>query len=752
MKKLIKPEGLTINFTPSEKQLGVWNALQPNYCDHCGNYGLEMRHTRNDEYGNPIHEAVCTHCGNTDISENILQGGAAGGGKGQLLDAEIVTPSGIRRFGDLKVGDLVISATTGDSTEVVCLHPIEVRDYYRVSFVDGTHVDCSDNHIWRIYKSESSKIGGHTLMYAHQLHDWFRKKEMGLHEDMAIMVPLCKPVKFIHEGVDDRVEKLECLLKEHGCVNENGSVSFSTDSKLLADNVAFMARSLGKIVKVTENKATGSCDVLIWNAEGKQVTNVEYIGKREGRCITVSDSSGLYVTDGFTVTHNSYLGCVWLASSCIRFNGIRMAVARLTLKSLRETTWSTLYRLLLSWGLKENVHFVINNQFGYLDFWNGSRIQMVELSPSLKDPDYNSLGSLEITGAFVDEVSEICEKAVIVLASRIRYMVAETFVVGKIVLSTNPCQTWVRSTYVQDDEGNKVKLPNGYRYIPFTVFDNPDEKFRMVYFNKLRKIKDKATRERLTYGNWDFVDSNKMAAYWNFNGEVHIVTHLKEKKYSTVHPLIISMDFNVNPYMSALPIQIDYSGKNIYIFPEYVGRPEKKENNTPAFSRMLGKSLMADRHIGGVILTGDPAGASRSTQTEDGVNNFTIARDNLSNCKITSRVEMFNKQPAHTTRLEFVNEIMNGYEGWHLYIDVRCRRLTEDFVYQKKNPDGTKEKKKVLLDNGEKAEKYGHMSDCFDYALTYFLSEYYNKYRNGSVEMAVTTIDDDATVYNQFSY
>lgn len=528
-KKLYAPQGLVINFSPSVEQMDVWEALMPNHCDKCHNDGLEVKQTGYDERGNPIHEVVCSHCGNTNIAENILQGGAAGGGK-------------------------------------------------------------------------------------------------------------------------------------------------------------------------------------------------------------------------------SFLGCVWLASSCIRFDGILMVVARLTLKSLRETTWATLLRVLTSWGLKEDIHYHVNNQYGYLEFWNKSKILMVELSPSLKDPEYSSLGSLEITGAFCDEISEIPEKAIEVLASRIRYKVAETFVVGKICCSTNPCGNWVRSTYVMDDDFEPVKLQKGYRYIPFTVFSNPDEKFRQIYINKLRKIRDKATRDRLLYGSWINHTDNPMAAYWNFDSERHLVMNVREKYYNPLKPIILSLDFNVNPYMSCLAIQINYDEKRVCVFPEYVGYAKEKQNNTPAFSRYLVKSMRELRHTGGIILTGDPAGRARSTQTEDGVNNFTILTDEFRKSGFKTITKLFDKQPSQITRLEFVNEIFDGYDDWQIIIDMRCRRLNDDLTYQKKNPDGTKEKKKVLMETGEKAEKYGHLSDCLDYVLTYFLRDSYNKYRNGSVASIVTTISGTDQVYDTFGY
>lgn len=447
----------------------------------------------------------------------------------------------------------------------------------------------------------------------------------------------------------------------------------------------------------------------------------------------------------------SYLGCCWLVSSCMRFEGIRMVVARKVRKTLLETTWNTLKDVMRSWGLVEDVNYHINNQTFTITFWNGSVIMAMDLTPSPSDPDFNNLGSLEITGAFVDEVSEVSEKAIEVLASRIRYKIAETFVVGKIFMSTNPCLTWVRSTFVMDDDGNPVALPPGYRYIPFSLFDNPNEQFRAIYYARLAKIRDKATRDRLLYGNWLFTTSNKMAAYWNFDGDIHVVQNLKEIAYSPLRPLVLSFDFNVNPYMTCLPIQFDFENKMVYVFPELIGYPKDKLNNTPAFTRWIAAKLVSDGHIGGVNVTGDPAGLARSTQTEDGTNNFTIAMKNMTNAVLKPKLQLLSKQPAMVTRLDFMNEVLKGYDGWRMQIDARCHRLIEDFVYQKKNPDGTKEKKKVLNENGERVERYGHASDCLDYATVYYLNKEYSAFKAGVVD-AVVTVDMGSDVYGDFNY
>lgn len=445
----------------------------------------------------------------------------------------------------------------------------------------------------------------------------------------------------------------------------------------------------------------------------------------------------------------SYLGSCWLVSSCMRFSDIRAVVARKTLKSLKGSTWNTIKKVCKEWGLKEGIHYKINNLDGILTFWNDSVIIMQEMVDLPSDPNFERFGSSEFTIAFIDEVSEISERAVEVLFSRLRWRTAETFKTARMMMSTNPCITWVRSRFVQDDEGNPITCREGEAYVPFSVFDNPDVQFVQTYVAALNKITDKATRERLLYGNWDFVDSNIMAAYWNFDGQTHLIEKLSEKVYDPMKPIISGWDFNVAPYMSELEFQFNYDKKEIYIIEENLGKPENKENNTPALAKKIKDKKISHNHIGGIVITGDPAGAARSTQTEDGVNNYTIIEQNMKNGVLRPKIKLLSKQPPLVTRLEFVNAIFSGYDGWKVMIDLRCRKLTEDLIYQTKNADGTKCKKKVTnAKTGGKEEKYGHLSDILDYVFVQFLSDSWRRFQNQKTSIETYTSE----VYSIFNF
>ena len=803
MYNLYPPTDLVVNFKPSQRQYKLWQLLQPNTCPHCGGT-IEQVPVGKDPHGNVRYKPQCTKCKSFDLPQLILGGGAAGGGKALLPTAEILTPKGFVPLMFLKEGDVITDPITGGAQSIVRIHPKERHRYYRIWFEDGTYVDCSEGHLWAITRRTATEQES-LIMEADDLYLRYR--------DGKYYVPLTAPVifnpreeqtlvgayelgvicgeynailpakahgylntlgcvteherisripdEFKYGSIEDRMAFIRGLALRHRCANDNTFMCI-VNTRKLAEDIAHIARSLGHKAIVDNERVligiTERCgaDIIrdaasvMFSEPMKEITHIDNIGYKDGMCITVSEQHGLYVTDGFTVTHNSYLGSCWILSSCLRFANIRAVVARKTVKILKESTFNTIKTILRQWGLREGAQYKINNVEGIITFWNDSVILLKDMMDMPSDPNFDRFGSSEFTIAFVDEVSEISERAIEVLYSRLRWRIHDTFKTPRMLLTTNPCMTWVRSRFVQDDDGNPVKCKEGEAYVPFTLFDNPDENFRRIYESSLNKITDKATRARLLYGNWDFIASSDAIAYWAFEGNKHLKENLFEEKYNTLLPLIISFDFNVAPYMSALFFQVDYENKKFYVLREVAGLPQNKENNTSAFAARINTILLGMQHVGGVIITGDPAGLAQSTTTEAGVNNYTIIESNLSPVLHATR-KVMSKQPPQTTRLNFINELFGGHNGWHVQIDMKCRRLTEDFIYQKMNQDGTKEKKKRLDEKlGIKCEKYGHMSDCFDYAVCLLLSSEWKAYQRVGVSTVITA--DTPAKYNEFEY
>ena len=79
----------------------------------------------------------------------IFYGGKRGAGKGQPYHAPIVTPFGIREMGELEIGS-IITGVDGCMERVIQIHELGERDVYKLNFSDGTSVECTDDHLWKI--------------------------------------------------------------------------------------------------------------------------------------------------------------------------------------------------------------------------------------------------------------------------------------------------------------------------------------------------------------------------------------------------------------------------------------------------------------------------------------------------------------------------------------------------------------------------------------------------------------------------
>ena len=198
----------------------------------------------------------------------------------------------------------------------------------------------------------------------------------------------------------------------------------------------------------------------------------------------------------------SFLGCAWLITMCMEYPGTRWLMGRKKLKRLKETTLKTFFEVCKKWGIKRDKHYRYNAQDGVITFVNGSEILLADLAHQPSDPNYDELGSLELTGAFIDEVNQITFKCWEVVCSRVRYKLDVYGLVPKVLGTCNPSKGWVY-TYFYKPFKDKIQEV-GKAFIKALAKDNPF--ISKHYINQLIKIKDKATRERLLNGNWEYDD------------------------------------------------------------------------------------------------------------------------------------------------------------------------------------------------------------------------------------------------------
>ena len=198
----------------------------------------------------------------------------------------------------------------------------------------------------------------------------------------------------------------------------------------------------------------------------------------------------------------SWLGAEWLFMQAERYPNTKWFIGRHELKRLMSSSYITFQKVLRHHGVDESL-YKLNGQYNYIDFPNGSRIDLLDLAFKPADPDYQRLGSLEYTGGWIEEAGEVDFGAFDMLKTRVgRHLNKEYDLTPKIFCTCNPARNWLyRDVY--KPWRNKT-LPDNYAFIQSLYGDNPHT--AEDYSKMLQEIKSVVTRKRLMLGYWEYED------------------------------------------------------------------------------------------------------------------------------------------------------------------------------------------------------------------------------------------------------
>jgi hypothetical protein len=223
----------------------------------------------------------------------------------------------------------------------------------------------------------------------------------------------------------------------------------------------------------------------------------------------------------------SILGAYWLLKNSLKYPGTRWLMGRSELKTLKETTLVSFFKVCEMQGIKSGLHFKLNQQSNTILFPNGSCILLKDLFSYPSDPNFDSLGSLEITGAFIDECNQISEKARNIVRSRIRHDLDKYNLLPKMLMTCNPSKGWVYSEFYKPFKAGG--LSKDKKFIVALVTDN--NKISKTYYENLLKL-DEASKQRLLYGNFEYDDDPAALMTYDKILDVFNNTHVPHgKKY-----------------------------------------------------------------------------------------------------------------------------------------------------------------------------------------------------------------------------
>lgn len=262
-------------------------------------------------------------------------------------------------------------------------------------------------------------------------------------------------------SLEDRIGLIQGLFDTDGTVGVNGSrIIYVTTSKKLALDVQWICRSLGCRCKIHTSIHTYthkgeirtgrlqyrltvsvSTHIPLFNLERKRLRHInrlnnhkspkayrklskyEYVGRKQCRCILVSNPDHLYITDDFIVTHNTY-GMFLKSLEGIDKNGYTARMISVRLQDSKKG--SSIFRDAVE--VCGNFAGCEYNSSDYPTFswkkWN-SNLQLIHLNFNVNNPqeweDFQEYCKKQQSSKIlVDEATDAEEKALMYLFSRNR--------------------------------------------------------------------------------------------------------------------------------------------------------------------------------------------------------------------------------------------------------------------------------------------------------------------------------------------
>jgi phage terminase large subunit len=250
--------------------------------------------------------------------------------------------------------------------------------------------------------------------------------------------------------------------------------------------------------------------------------NIKLFGKQIQALQLLQDSTTNEVCYGGAARGGkSYLGCVWQVMRRIAYPGSAGLIAREELTKLKDTTLLTFFEVLKVFGIRDAVHY--NAQSMMCTFPNGSRIFFREIKYIPSDPEFDRLGSYDLTDYFIDEAQQVDSKAISVLKGRTSLLVGKGWdTIPKALYTCNPARNWIYNDFVRPDKDGTIATHR--KFIKALPKDNPH--VPQSYMDNLLKA-DRITIERLYHGNFEYDDDPSVLCDYDAIMDLFTNEHVK---------------------------------------------------------------------------------------------------------------------------------------------------------------------------------------------------------------------------------
>jgi hypothetical protein len=264
-----------------------------------------------------------------------INNASTGYGKALAVDTPVRTINGWVPIGNLQVDDLVMTQD-GSHTYVTGVYPQGRTETYIIILEDGRNVTCCPEHQWEVRTAEG---GFHTLTtqqmvesgktYYLPLVDSERKAPRNEARNMYKVgfEDQVLSEKYLEGSTVQRLELLQGLMDNRGYVEQDGTLTYTTEYPRTASFVQQLVWSLGGIAELNSTPRLSNVYIKfpypemfftrperVSEARGHhnpdlalKIVSINRGMPQETCCISVEHPSKLYVVKDYVVTHNTYM-------------------------------------------------------------------------------------------------------------------------------------------------------------------------------------------------------------------------------------------------------------------------------------------------------------------------------------------------------------------------------------------------------------------------------------------------------------
>lgn len=398
----------------------------------------------------------------------------------------------------------------------------------------------------------------------------------------------------------------------------------------------------------------------------------------------------------------------WICESrllnAVRYPGYKSYIGREELKRLMQSTYVTFLKVCAFHNISRDT-WKLNGQYNYIEFENGSRIDLLDLKFLPTDPLYERFGSLEYTDGAIEEAGEIDFMAYDVLKTRVgRHMNKELGIKPTTAISGNPKDNWTKRIFYNPWKNGT--LPSNVAFIQSLYKDNPHT--AEEYGKQLSSMSDANNRARLRDGNWDY-DTNP-------NDLIH-VNNIFDLWTNTID--IVDENYftgDIARYGSNFTVGLKWQG--LLIKKAYIYEKQGTDITESKFKGILrdekipySHSILDEDGIGGGVVDHMDGVVGFVANTAPFENVRTLVKENYQNLKSQCAYKLAELTNGHKIAFSPDFSIETNIEGMNL---EKFKDMVTEELKQVKQKDGDKDGKLKIISKEEMVENIGRSPDILD--------------------------------------